>query len=114
MTFGRLGKTKSLILLYVFVSTSSIVYAQNDVQNDSTKHKKIKMTSFAFGGTGLLLSNVNNQFSIMNGGRGSATFNNRYTFGGGGWGMPKGVKLPSNQKDTFNFFKFGYGGLEFG
>ena len=72
------------------------------------------MTSLAFGGTGLLFTNVNNQFTIMNGGRGSATFNKRYTFGGAGWGMPKGIELESNKKDTFEMFKFGYGGLEFG
>jgi hypothetical protein len=71
------------------------------------------MTSFAYGGTGVLFTKVNNQLGVMTGGRGSATFNNRYTFGGGGWGMPKGIEIES-QTDTLKFFKFGYGGLEFG
>ncbi|NMC98869.1 MAG: hypothetical protein GYA62_04005 [Bacteroidales bacterium] len=88
--------------------------AQNEVQLDSTNHKKIKMTSLAFGGTGVLFTKVKSQTTVMTGGRGSATFNNRYTFGGGGWGMPKGIELESSKVDTFDFFKFGYGGLEFG
>lgn len=75
--------------------------------------KKIKMTSLAFGGTGVLFTKIDNQLGVMTGGRGSATFNNRYTFGGGGWGMPKGIEIKTNT-DTLEFFKFGYGGLEFG
>lgn len=74
----------------------------------------IKMTSFAFGGTGVMLSKVYDQKAIMTGGRGSATFNNRYTFGGAGWGMLKGVEVESYEAGVHNFFKFGYGGLEFG
>ncbi len=84
--------------------------------SDSTEKiylKNIKMTSLAFGGTGVLFSRVNNQLGVMTGGRGSATFNNRFTFGGGGWGMPKSVEIVS-KTDTLEFFKFGYGGLEFG
>lgn len=50
----------------------------------------------------------------MTGGRGSATYNNRYTFGGGGWGMPKGIELESSKEGIYEFFKMGYGGLEFG
>ncbi len=75
---------------------------------------KIKMTTLAFGGTGVLFTQVNNQLGVMTGGRGSATFNNRYTFGGAGWGMPKGVEIESTKTDTLEFFKFGYGGIEFG
>ncbi len=78
------------------------------------KTRTFKMTSLAFGGAGLLFTNVNNQFTLMTGGRGSATFNNRYTFGGGGWGMPKGIELESSEEGIYEFFKMGYGGLEFG
>ena len=76
--------------------------------------KKIKLTSLAYGGTGALFTRVGNQLGIMTGGRGSATFNNRFTFGGAGWGMPKGVEINRGKSDTLQFFKFGYGGLEFG
>jgi len=85
----------------------------NSNSTEKVLSKKIKMTSFAFGGTGVLFTKVNNQLGVMTGGRGSATFNNRYTFGGGGWGMPKGIEI-NTIADTLEFFKFGYGGLEFG
>lgn len=75
---------------------------------------KIKMTSLAYGGSGVMFTSVNNQFTALTGGRGSATFNNRFTFGGAGWGMPKGVEINNMESDTLKFFKFGYGGLEFG
>lgn len=89
-----------------------IIFNQSLARQDI--RKTIKMTSFTFGGTGVLFTNVNGQPTIMAGGRGSATFNNRYTFGGAGWGMPIGVELESSEKDIYEFFKFGYGGLEFG
>lgn len=92
----------------VFINTSIIA------QTDTLLRKKFKMTSTAFGGVSVLATNVNDQFTVMTGGRGSATFNQRYTFGGAGWGMINGVGLENNNDGTFNFFKFGYGGLEFG
>jgi len=73
-----------------------------------------RITTYTYGGTGLLLSRVNGELTLMNGGRGSATFNKRYTFGGAGWGMPKGVELQDSRQDTYRFLKMGYGGLEFG
>jgi hypothetical protein len=102
----------------VQISTNSLKAATNSINNpDSTKNgklDKIKLTTLAFGGTGVLFAKVDNQFGVMTGGRGSATFNNRFTFGGGGWGMPKGIEIESSRIDTLEFFKFGYGGLEFG
>jgi hypothetical protein len=86
---------------------------QNPDSTDNSTFNKIKMTSLAFGGTGVLFTKVNNQFGVLTGGRGSVTFNNRYTFGGGGWGTPKGIEI-GTKVDTLEFFKFGYGGLEFG
>ncbi|MHC1702871.1 MAG: hypothetical protein AB9846_03080 [Tenuifilaceae bacterium] len=92
---------------------SFICNAQEEEVNETSSMRNIKMTSFAYGGTGVLFTKVNNQLGVLTGGRGSAIFNNRYTFGGGGWGMIKGVEIKSNT-DTLEFFKFGYGGLEFG
>jgi hypothetical protein len=100
-------------------------FAQSNISVDSTvsvqsketavqKKNSFKITTLVFGGTGLLFTRINNHSTIMNGGRGSATFNNRYTFGGAGWGMPKGAELKSFSADTFKFVKMGYGGLEFG
>jgi hypothetical protein len=75
--------------------------------------KNIRLTTLAYGGTGVLFTKIDKMPAVMTGGRGSAIFNNRYTFGGGGWGMPKGIEIGSNP-DTLEFFQYGYGGLEFG
>jgi hypothetical protein len=112
-----LNKLRQLFhnLLVALLLFSSVSCFGQIMQLDITPDKKVfKMTSLAYGGTGVLFTNVNNQFTAMTGGRGSATFNNRFTFGGAGWGMPKGIELESSRTDTLEFFKFGYGGLEFG
>jgi len=109
-----------LITLNVYSSV-----AQNFIPADSSdlvsgnaykaeKKRSFKMTTLTFGGNGLLWSKVNNKSTIMTGGRGSATFNNRYTIGGGGWGMTKGVEIESAESGTYDFVKLGYGGVEFG
>jgi hypothetical protein len=104
-----------IILVFLFLRQGSLLLHSQDCEPiDLSKKKKLQMTSLAYGGTGVLLTDVNNQFTIMTGGRGSATYNHRFTFGGGGWGMPKGIELHTENTDTFSFFKFGYGGLEFG
>lgn len=102
-----------LILFFIQFGNVS-TQAQDKFQKYSLSGKRIKLTSSAFGGTGVLCTKLNNQFTVMTGGRGSATFNNRYTFGGGGWGMPNGVEIESGKIDTYEFIKMGYGGLEFG
>jgi hypothetical protein len=78
------------------------------------KKKPFKMTTLTFGGNGINFTKVNDQFIVMTGGRGSATFNNRYTIGGGGWGMTRGVEVESTAEGIYNFVKMGYGGIDFG
>jgi hypothetical protein len=84
--------------------------------NDRTfqKRKSFKMTTLTFGGNGINITRINNQLTVMTGGRGSATFNDRYTIGGGGWGMIKGVPLENSAEGRYNFVKIGYGGVDFG
>lgn len=103
----------TLVMALMLISTVNSRSANNPDSTENGNFKRIRMTTLAFGGTGVLFTKVNNQLGVMTGGRGSATFNNRYTFGGGGWGMPKGIEIRTNT-DTLEFFKFGYGGLEFG
>ena len=110
-------------LLMFFADNLAI--AQNSLTADSVntlqsgkenphKRKSFKMTTLTFGGNGALFTKVNNQGTIMTGGRGSATFNRRFTIGGGGWGMTKGIEVESNNQDTYAFAKMGYGGIDFG
>ena len=99
-------------VLLVFISLQCNANDPEDFYNNG--EKRFQITTFAFGGTGILFTRVYNHTGVMTGGRGSATFNNRYTFGGAGWGMPKGIELETSKTDTLEFFKMGYGGLEFG
>ncbi len=103
-----------ILTLFFLVLGISLTKAQDMNQGDSLKKKTFIMTTLTFGGNGINITKINNQLSVMTGGRGSATFNNRYTIGGGGWGMIKGVEVESNIEGTYNFVKMGYGGIDFG
>ena len=109
----------SIIVFLIFIFSVSITTANSHIKQYSDTINKIlyknyKITTLAFGGTGVLFTKVNNQLGVMIGGRGSATFNNRFTVGGGGWGMLKSVEIKNSKADTLEFLKFGYGGVEFG
>ncbi|NTW25313.1 MAG: hypothetical protein HGA37_11465 [Lentimicrobium sp.] len=101
-------------MLFILVYGVSLTKAQDLNQEDSLKKKSFKMTTLTLGGNGVNITKINNQLSVMTGGRGSATFNNRYTIGGGGWGMIKGVEVESDTRGIYNFVKMGYGGIDFG
>jgi hypothetical protein len=125
-TFQQTFTLKRVLSVVVFLMISAFTtVAQNIIPADTVnpglkkankpeRNRSFRMTTLTFGGNGLLWTKVNNQSTIMTGGRGSATFNNRYTIGGGGWGMPKGIEIESSEPGTYNFVKMGYGGLEFG
>jgi hypothetical protein len=112
----------SVLLLLTFLSGSvpaqiipnDTIKTSDSNKEDSQKKREFRMTTLTFGGNGLNITQVNNQLSVMMGGRGSATFNKRYTIGGGGWGMTKGVELESTAEGIYNFVKMGYGGIDFG
>ena len=96
-----------------FLSNDSLKTVQV-IQEENPKAKTIKMTTLTFGGNGVQFTRVLDQFSVMAGGRGSATFNHRYTIGGGGWGMTKGVEIESQTSGIYPFLKMGYGGIDLG
>jgi hypothetical protein len=113
------------LILLVMISFNSRIIAQDTLPADSVidsqlnqdisqKEKTFKMTTLTFGGSGVSFTNVKDHFTVMTGGRGSATFNHRYTIGGGGWGMTKGVEVESSAEGIYNFVKMGYGGIDFG
>lgn len=91
--------------------TLSCIRERNDIPGG---RNYLKITSMGFGGMALKISKINNQFAIMNGGRGSVTINRRYTIGGGGYGVVNRINLGSSNSDPCRFFKMGYGGLELG
>jgi hypothetical protein len=73
-----------------------------------------KITNSGYGGPAIKFSRFNNQFAFMTGGRGSITINNRYTIGGGGYGVANSIEIPGLSEDTSRLFKMGYGGIELG
>jgi hypothetical protein len=112
------------ILLYLISFNTHYLFAQksyidtsgsaNSGIESNFKKSRFRMTTLTFGGNGINVTKVNNKLTIMTGGRGSATFNERFTIGGGGWGMTKGVEVNSSTEETYNFVKMGYGGIDFG
>jgi hypothetical protein len=116
------GILRTGILLYMISLNTHHVFAQ-DIDTTRTansglesiqKKNKIRMTTLTFGGNGISVTKVSNELSILTGGRGSATFNERFTIGGGGWGMTKGVEVISKTEGIYNFIKMGYGGIDIG
>ncbi len=73
-----------------------------------------KITNSGYGGVILKFSSFNDQFAFMTGGRGAITINNRYTIGGGGYGIANSINIPGSGEDTTRLFKMGYGGIEMG
>lgn len=73
-----------------------------------------KITDNGYGGPAIKFSRFNDQFAFMTGGRGGCTINNRYTLGGGGYGIANLIRLSGSNQDTSRYFKMGYGGLELG
>jgi hypothetical protein len=113
------------LLLFGAISSPYSTFGQTAVSADSIRNssinnqsfqerKSFKMTTLTFGGNGINITRINNTVTVMTGGRGSATFNNRYTIGGGGWGMIKEVQLGNSPEGRYNFMKLGYGGIDFG
>jgi hypothetical protein len=73
-----------------------------------------EITNNGYGGPGIKFSRFNDQFAFMTGGRGTITINNRYTIGGGGYGIANSIYILASSEDTSRLFKMGYGGIELG
>lgn len=110
-----------LLLLLIFTPCSSQVNAPGNSETfvsgiSDTKRALFggKITNSGYGGIVLKFSTFNDQFAFMTGGRGAITINNRFTIGGGGYGIANTINLPGTGQDTNRNFKMGYGGVELG
>ncbi len=109
------------ILLFMLLNMSQL-FAQNNnsatsfsVNSDTTRTQfGVTITNSGYGGVVLKFSSFNEQFAFMTGGRGAITINNKYTIGGGGYGIANSIDLPCSSQDTSRYFKMGYGGVESG
>ncbi|MBN2779097.1 MAG: hypothetical protein JXR36_15780, partial [Bacteroidales bacterium] len=75
---------------------------------------KLRLTEIGFGGPAIKISRFNGQLAILTGGRGSAVINNRFTVGGGGYGIFNSIKIFEDDIQSTRIYKMGYGGLELG
>ena len=126
LLFHKKNFSALTLLLFIFLmSPANQMLAQNTTSPDSLFSDPVSadrvpkllggtFTNFGFGGPVIKFSRFNNQFVFMTGGRGAATINNRYTIGGGGYGIANSILLPDSSADTTRYFKMGYGGLELG
>ncbi len=115
----------SISVICLILLNITKTFAQNTNSDDSTKsvesHSYTNRTLFGgtitnsgYGGIILKFTSFNNQPAFMTGGRGAFTINNRYTIGGGGYGIANSIDLPGSSKDSSRNFRMGYGGLELG
>jgi hypothetical protein len=109
------------ILLFTFLNVSQAFAQRNNsatsvsVSSYSTRTLFGRtITNSGYGGIVLKFSRFNDQVAFMTGGRGAITINNKYTIGGGGYGIANSIDLPGSGQDTGRYFKMGYGGLETG
>jgi hypothetical protein len=120
-----LFQLSTIIILCVLLCSVRQTFSQNSTLDDSLSTKPssgentrklfgAEITNLGFGGPAIKFSYFNDQFAFMTGGRGACTLNNRYTLGGGGYGIFNPIRLPAASADTDRYFKMGYGGLEFG
>ena len=115
----------TMTVLFVMMFNVSQTFAQDTTSTDfatsvfatAGANRKLfggKITNNGYGGPAIKFSRFNNQFAFMTGGRGACIINNRFTLGGGGYGIANSIKLPGSDSDTTRYFKMGYGGLELG
>jgi hypothetical protein len=100
-----------------FSQNTISTYLEGSVPLNTNMTRKMfggKITNNGYGGPAIKFSRFNDQFAFMTGGRGAFTISNRYTIGGGGYGIANLIQLSGSKPDTSSYFKMGYGGLELG
>jgi hypothetical protein len=108
---------KSLLILIILISPCFLFSQQKStkiVSDSIKKNKAIEVSEIGFGGPALKISRFNNQTAFMSGGRGSCLINNKFTIGGGGYGIANSIKIENNPSESERVYKMGYGGLELG
>ncbi len=114
-----IGKVLVLaVVLYASCFNCSYAMGINSIDSQNVdsllKKQKMQVTEIGFGGPAIKISRFNGQLAIMTGGRGSAVINNRFTVGGGGYGIFNSIKIYGSENLSSRIYKMGYGGLELG
>jgi hypothetical protein len=117
-------KFKISVLLFVLFCFSQL-FAQKPKSDNSETSKQVtsnsprkifgaEITNNGFGGPAIKISSFNDQFAFMTGGWGACIINNRFTVGGGGYGIANSIRLGGPDAEIFRNLKMGYGGPEIG
>lgn len=108
-----IGKIIVCSVLFLTLGLGSS-FASSQVSDSLKSLPKFRLTEIGFGGPAIKISRFNGQFAFMTGGRGSAVINNRFTVGGGGYGISNSIKIYEDEGQYSRIYKMGYGGLELG
>jgi hypothetical protein len=102
---------------HLLAQHSNSDFSWNSQQRKADVPRKVfgaEITNNGFGGPAIKFSRFNDQFAFMTGGRGTCIINNRFTIGGGGYGIANSIRLESPEPEVSRNLKMGYGGPEFG
>ena len=110
----KFGKVLVLAAFFIICSLNSCFATGYQNPDTLSMQPKFRVTEIGFGGPAIKISRFNGQAAIMTGGRGSAIINNRFTIGGGGYGIFNSIQIIEDFSQSSRIYKMGYGGLELG
>jgi hypothetical protein len=105
-----------LLLVSQAAALNSVPTDIAESKGGSSSHKLFggEITNNGEGGPVIKISSFKGQLAFMTGGRGAVTINNRFSIGGGGYGIANYICLTNPSHDSKRSFKMGYGGIELG
>ena len=95
---------KLTLFLFFFILVVSL-WAEEDVKETATEKSS---NSGVFGGPVLKVTQINDVFGLMVGGRAGWIYNHTYAIGGGFYGLLRDIKPSDSERE----FEFAYSGLE--
>ena len=100
-------KKLTFFLLFFILITS--LWAEEDLKEAPTEQPK---KSGGFGGPVLKVTQINDVFGLMVGGRAGWVYKHTYAIGGGFYGLLRDIEVEVPRTDSERDFEFAYGGLE--
>ena len=99
---------KLTIFLFFFILITSLCAEEAPKETTAEKPRN----SGSFGGPVLKVTNINDVFGLIVGGRGGWSYKHTYAIGGGFYGLLRDIAVEVPDSDFQREFEFAYGGLE--
>ncbi len=99
---------KLTFFLFFFILVTSL-WAEEDLKETPVEKSS---NSGSFGGPVLKLTEINDVFGLMVGGRGGWIYKHTYAIGGGFYGLLRDIEVEVPRTNSERDFEFAYGGLE--